>query len=180
MAYPAKTTPETIVKAALDLLEQEGTLLSMRNLAEKLGMKAPSLYRHFANKETLEVAMIQEGASLLRERLEKATHHLEAHEKYFSASRAYLNFAQDKPELYTLMMTKLGPSSGSGKDVWNFVLELIGNLTHKPDDTAAAVAFWSFLHGFSALERSGMFGKSGPKEGLEVGLNALLKGLTLT
>jgi AcrR family transcriptional regulator len=181
MAYPAKTTPEAIVSVALDLIEQEGTLLSMRNLAEKLGIKAPSLYRHFADKETLEGAMVQEGAALLKQLLEKAGNDLDIQERFFAASQAYLGFARLKPALYTLMMNRLGPSTaGPGKDVWNVVLTLMSEVTYKPDDTAAAVAFWSFLHGFTVLENSGMFGKSGPKGGLEVGLKALFKGLATT
>jgi len=43
-----------------------------------------------------------------------------------------------------------------------------------PDDTAAAVATWSFLHGYATLEHSGAFGASGPKGGLERGVEAFL------
>jgi AcrR family transcriptional regulator len=182
MAYPAKTNPEEILKVALELLEQEGgSALSMRNLAERLNMKAPSLYRHFADKEALEVVMGAAGADLLRLELEKATDGLGFGQALIAVAYSYLEFARKKPELYALMMNGFRqPVTGvnPGKDLWNFVLNLVSGVTQKPDDTAAAVAFWSFLHGFSVLERSGMFGESGPKGGLEVGLAALLKGLS--
>jgi AcrR family transcriptional regulator len=179
MPYPAKTTPEAILKVALELLEQDAKHLSMRNLAERLDIKAPSLYRHFKDKEALEVALVAEGATALHLALATAAQNLNVKPAFFAVARAYLQFARERPELYTLLMTKLTPPAphSPGKDLWNFVLALISRVTKHPDDTAAAVAFWSFLHGFSVLERSGMFGESGPKGGLEVGLEALLKGL---
>jgi AcrR family transcriptional regulator len=179
MPYPAKTTPEAILKVALELLEQDASSFSMRNLAERLGMKAPSLYRHFKDKETLELALVDEGARALHTVLEKAAQGLRIEKASSAVAKAYLAFARERPELYTLMMTKLTPPTPNspGKTLWNFVLSLVSEVTKKSDDTASAVAFWSFLHGFSVLERSGMFGASGPKGGLEVGLEAFLKGL---
>ena len=179
MPYPAKTNPEEILRTALELLEQDASSLSMRNLAERLDIKAPSLYKYFADKEALELALIEEGASALYKTLEKAAQTLNTREAFFAVARAYIGFARERPELYTLLMTKLASAmqDSSGKMLWNFVLKLISKITRKPDDTAAAVAFWSFLHGYGVLERSGMFGESGPKGGLEVGLEAFLKGL---
>jgi AcrR family transcriptional regulator len=181
MPYPAKTTSEEILNVARVLLEQtSGEALSMRNLAKRLNMKAPSLYRYFASKETLEVALVGLGAKELQVRLEEAAQTPTLKQAFLAIARAYLLFAKHNPALYSLMMTKAGPASpdaGAGKDLWNFVLSLMSQVTKKPDDTPAAVAFWSFLHGFSVLESSGMFGASGPKGGLEVGLEAFLKGL---
>lgn len=178
MPYPAKTNAEEILKVALELLEQDINNLSMRNLAERLGMKAPSLYRHFPDKDALELALVHEGAKLLRFELEKVARGLKAHQAFQEIAKAYLKFAKQRPALYTLMMTKLSAPEGAPKELWNFVLSLMSQVTRKKDDTAAAVAFWSFLHGFSVLDNSGMFAASGPKDGLEVGLEALLKGLT--
>jgi AcrR family transcriptional regulator len=177
MPYPAKTNPEEILKTALELLEQDAPLLSMRNLAERLNIKAPSLYKYYADKEALELALIQEGSRELKLELEKVTQSKDIKKTFFAVSQSYLQFARRRPALYTLMMTKLSSPSGAGKDLWNFVLTLISQVTKQPDDTAATVAYWSFLHGYSVLERSGMFGASGPKGGLEVGLEAFLKGL---
>jgi AcrR family transcriptional regulator len=179
MPYPAKTNPREILEVALELLERDASSLSMRNLAERLGIRAPSLYKYFADKEALEFALINEGAKALLTVLEKAAQNQKPRPAFFAAAKAYVGFARERPELYTLMMTKLAPSAqdSAGKMLWNFVLNLVSKITKKSDDTPAAVAFWSLLHGFSELERSSMFGASGPKGGLEVGLEAFLKGL---
>jgi AcrR family transcriptional regulator len=177
MPYPAKTNPDELLKMALELLEQDADNFSMRNLAKRLDMKAPSLYRYFPDKDTLELALVAEGAKVLRLELEKVSRGLKANQAVTEVAKAYLKFAKQRPALYTLMMSKLSSPEGAGKELWNFVLELLSQITKRKNDTAAGVAFWSFLHGFSVLENSGMFGASGPKGGLEVGLEAFLNGL---
>jgi AcrR family transcriptional regulator len=140
-------------------------------------MKAPSLYRHFPDKDTLELALVNEGAKAMRLELEKVARGLKANQAFLEVAKAYLKFARQRPALYTLMMTKLSSPGGAPKELWNFVLAVISQVTKHKNDTPAAVAFWAFLHGFSVLERSGMFGASGPRGGLEVGLETFLKGL---
>ena len=180
MPYPAKTSREEIVTAALDLLEHRGpAALSMRTLASKLGVNASSLYHHFSGKEVLEKALADEGARLLLERLEAKTQDQGSEEALERTAATYLDFCRERPTLYDLMMAPRPPvkaEAGAGKDLWNFVLMRVGAVTGREDDTAAAVAFWSFLHGFISLERSGLFGLSGAQGGLEVGLQALLAG----
>ena len=55
-----KLTRETVVSAALDLLDEVGLdAISTRQLARRLGIEQPSLYWHFRNKEELLVAMAE-------------------------------------------------------------------------------------------------------------------------
>ena len=67
----SKLTRETVVAAALDLLDEGGLdAISTRQLAKRLGIEQPSLYWHFRNKEELlaamaEVAMIPHAEALL-------------------------------------------------------------------------------------------------------------------
>jgi AcrR family transcriptional regulator len=180
MPFPAKTDAESILNAALEMLEQDGPQsLSMRNLATALEMKAPSLYRHYPDKAALETALKMRGAELLQAALEKASSYQDPIEAMRKAANASLKFARVHPYLYDLMNTPGGaPSTGAAKKLWNTILEIVGNVTGKPDDTASSVAFWAFLHGFCSLERTGMFGASGAKGGFEVGLEALIAGFS--
>jgi AcrR family transcriptional regulator len=51
-----------VVVAARRLLEEEGAgALTMRRLAERMGIKAPSLYKHLPDKTALEAAIIATG-----------------------------------------------------------------------------------------------------------------------
>ena len=175
MPFPAKTTPDAILETALQLLEMGGSdALTMRSLAESLGIKAPSLYRHYADRATLEAALVAHGAAQLQallERIEAGT----PETRLRHATERYREFARAHPALYGLMMQPQ-PMIGAPKALWNTVLELTSAVTERPDDTAAAVALWAFLHGFVSLERQGAFGSSGPQSGFETGLEALMVG----
>ncbi len=180
MPFPAKTDPESILNAALEMLERDGPeALSMRNLATALEMKAPSLYRHYPDKAALETALKMWGAALLQAALEKSIVHQEPIQAMRKAANTSLKFARAHPYLYDLMNAPGGtPSTGAAKKLWNMILEIVGNVTGNQDDTASSVAFWAYLHGFCSLERTGMFGQSGPKGGFEIGLEALIVGFS--
>ena len=175
MPYPARTTPAEILEASLQLLESGGAdALTMRSLAEALGIKAPSLYRHYADRAALEAALVAHGAGQLQAMLEGiGTGTPET--RLCDAADRYRQFAHAHPALYAMMMQPQ-PSSGAPKALWNTVLELSSAVTGSDDDTAAAVALWAFLHGFVSLERQGSFGASGPQAGFEVGIEALMVG----
>jgi AcrR family transcriptional regulator len=180
MPYPAKTDPDQILETAMQILEQDGReALSMRKLAEALDLKAPSLYRHYADRNALEQAIAARAAAQLHGVLENAIRPLRSASKVLHQSaRTYCEFAREHRELYDLMVTNFTPASVlEGKNLWNFVLEVIGRITGDTDDTSAAVALWSFLHGFTTLERNGLFGPSGPQNALEVGIDAFIAGL---
>ena len=175
MPYPAKTTPQTILESALQLLETGGSdALTMRSLAEALSIKAPSLYRHYADRAGLEAALVTHGATALNTAL-SAIHATTPEAQMRLAADQYRQFARTQPALYALMM-KPQPSSGAPKALWNTVLNLTSAVTGRDGDTAAAVALWAFLHGFVSLERQGAFGASGPQAGFETGLEALMVG----
>jgi AcrR family transcriptional regulator len=183
MPYPSKTDPGQILETAIQILERDGReALSMRKLAEALGVQAPSLYRHYADKTTLEQAIAARAATQLHDVLQNAIRPLRSASKVLHQSaRTYCAFAREHRELYDLMMTGFTPANvPEGKTLWNLVLEIIGRITGNPDDTAAAVALWSFLHGFVTLEQGGLFGPSGPRNALEVGIDALIVGLPNT
>ena len=51
-----------IVDAARELLEAEGPEgLSMRRVAERVGIRAPSIYKHLPDKQALEAALVSAG-----------------------------------------------------------------------------------------------------------------------
>jgi TetR/AcrR family tetracycline transcriptional repressor len=63
---PRALDREQVVRAALALLDEIGLdELTMRRLAERLGVKAPSLYRHVKSKEELLVLLADELAGTI-------------------------------------------------------------------------------------------------------------------
>jgi AcrR family transcriptional regulator len=143
-----------IAHAARELLESQGPeALTMRNLAQRLGIRAPSLYKHFASKEALEATLIsigfEEQAAIFANALESSPHPLT------SMARAYRAYAQRNPQLYRLMYDR----------ALNRALLMPGveDAAARPAILAAggdqdlARAAWAFGHGMTILELNNRF-----------------------
>ena len=178
MAYPKLLSSADILKTAIRLVEQgQSDGVSLRAVASALGVKAPSLYRYFPQKEALELGVAEEVLNEIHTELQSASESPNPETRFRATADAYLRFARERFPLYLLIVQNRLPGaygSKAGKAVWNLLLEAASGISGQPDDTAAAVATWSFLHGYATLEHAGAFGKSGPRGGLERGVEALL------
>ena len=177
MPIPAKVDAEVILETAVAFVEEGTEQLSMRAIADRLGLTVSSLYRYYPDRAALDLAVAERAARLLESELGRAER---SRQPLARALRCYRRFAVQHPALYRKLLAprpyRAEPESPF-KQLWNTFLRLVSTVTGKPDDTAAAVAVWSFLHGYVALEQSGQFGPSGPKGGFEAGVSALLRGL---
>ncbi|HMD50668.1 MAG TPA: TetR/AcrR family transcriptional regulator [Bryobacteraceae bacterium] len=181
MPYPKRLDEPAIISHALELVRKSGrAALSMRTLAASLEVQASSLYRYFPSREALEVRLSERAAAHFEARMRKASGGKSAPDALRAAAREYVRFAKKEPALFELLLILPYPDEPrpAGKSLWNVILELTKGITGKSDDTSSAVALWSFLHGFTVLEASGAFGASGPRKGFQVGLDALVAGLS--
>jgi AcrR family transcriptional regulator len=178
MAYPKLLSSADILKTAVNLVEYgDADGLSLRAVASALGVKAPSLYRYFPHKEALEIAVAEEIFNLMLGEFRAASESADPETRVRRLTDTYLRFARERFPLYSFVVQSRLPEkygSKAGKAVWNLLLEAASGVSGQPDDTAAAVATWSFLHGYATLEHSGAFGASGPKGGLERGVEAFM------
>ena len=180
MAYPKLLSSAEILRTAVHMVEHgDAEGLSLRAVASALGVKTPSLYRYFPHKEALEIAVAEEVLNAMLGELQAATATADPNPeiRFRRTADAYLRFARERFPLYSFVMQNPFPEtyqSRTGKAVWNLLLEAASGVSGQSDDTAAAVAIWSFLHGYTTLEHAGAFGASGPKGGLELGLAAFL------
>jgi AcrR family transcriptional regulator len=148
VAEPLSPRARQIVAAARELLEQEGPdALTMRRLAERLGIRAPSLYKHLPDKAALEAAIIatgfQDAAAAFEAALDGAT------EPLATLAAAYRSFALGHPHLYRLMTDQPLP-----RDLLPTGLEerTAAPLLHATGDPQLARAVFAFAHGMVLLE----------------------------
>jgi AcrR family transcriptional regulator len=139
-----------IITAALELLEEEGAEgLSMRRVAERVGIRAPSIYKHLSDKETLLAAIISTGFEQLAAVFEDAVHR-DADDPLGAIASAYRSFARRRPHLYRLMTERplrrdlLAPGVEE-----RAALPLYEAVGREPDLARAA---WAFAHGMTILE----------------------------
>ena len=142
-----------IVDAARELLEREGPdALSMRRIAERLGIRAPSLYKHFPDKQALESALISDAFAEQAEAFEAAVDG--AADPLAALAAAYRAYALAHPHLYRLtterplLRERLGPGVEE-----RAAAPLIG----ATGDADTARATWAFAHGMTILELNDRF-----------------------
>jgi AcrR family transcriptional regulator len=94
---------DEVLRAAMDLLAETGdeSAVSLRVVAERVGVTVPSIYLHFADKRALIDAVCSEVFEqldrLLRAASEGASDPLDA---LRAQGNAYVHFAVDNPEHY--------------------------------------------------------------------------------
>ncbi|MFC8590248.1 TetR/AcrR family transcriptional regulator [Streptomyces atroolivaceus] len=149
---PAAGRPRQIIAAARVLLEAEGPeALTMRRLADRVGVKAPSLYKHFPDKSSVVAAL---AAEMLRETAAVLAAAEAAAPGSFSAlATAYRTYALAHPHLYLLTMGRALPSAGAA-DADAAAAPLFRAAGGDEDRTRAA---WAFAHGMVVLELNGRF-----------------------
>ncbi len=94
-----------ILAAARDLLAETGNqdAVSVRAVAERVGVTTPSIYLHFKDKDDLLDAVCTEVFEALGVALGEATAQGGSPlERLMAQGRAYVRFALDKPEHYRL------------------------------------------------------------------------------
>ena len=96
--------PAKILDAASRIYLDKGLPgLTMRAVAEVLGQSATALYRHYADKEALVIALVDEGYRRFGEYQLRAIESKTAQERMRAAGRAYVDFALEHPDYYRLM-----------------------------------------------------------------------------
>jgi AcrR family transcriptional regulator len=143
-----------IVDAARELLEEEGPdALSMRRLAERIGIRAPSIYKHLPDKQALENALISAGFAEQADAFENAVQ--ESDDPVYAIAQAYREFARKHPHLYRLMterpLDRANLVPGAEDRAALPVYEAFGR------DIDLARAAWAFAHGMTILELNNRF-----------------------
>ena len=144
-----------IVAAARELLEAGGPeALTMRALADKLGIRAPSIYKHIPDKADLEAAVI---AAAFDEQAAAFTNAIarSPRDPLSALGRAYRAWALEHRHLYRLMTNRPldrdrlpeGVEAGAAAPI----VEACGG---DPDRARAA---WAFAHGMTSLELADRF-----------------------
>ena len=145
---------DEIVEVARRLLEAGGSgALTMRAIAEEMGIRAPSLYKHIADKRELEVALIADGFVEQAEMFESAIDG--ADDPVGAIGASYRAWAHDHPHLYCLMTDGPLPRDELPEGVEDAAAAPLVMAVGGDIDIARAV--WAFAHGMVVLELADRF-----------------------
>jgi AcrR family transcriptional regulator len=160
----AGLTPETILREAIGLADAEGlAAVTPTALAQRLGVRPPSLYKHVAGLGEILDSMAQRGVEETNRRLLRATAGLAGDDALLALARAYWDFAHQHPGLYAASL-RAPPADGSawakaGEETVETVLAVLrGYRLAGADALHATRGLRAILHGFLSLDAAGGFG----------------------
>src|SRR3954463_16050967 len=106
----SSTTRETLLDAALRLLEERGPgALRIRDLAAAAEQSTMGVYTHFGSKQGLLEQLYLYGFRRLEDRLNSVPSHSQGRQELLAFALAYRAFALDNDALYGLMFERAPP-----------------------------------------------------------------------
>ncbi|MEU2247773.1 WHG domain-containing protein [Streptomyces sp. NPDC019224] len=173
MPTPEKTSLSRIVAAGRELLEESGQQgLTMQGVAQRVGVRAPSLYKHVSNRAALLSAVAVATVEDLLARLEATDGSLE------ELARCYRRFAEARPEGFRLLNSSYAPPEALARAAGP-VLRTSAELVGERETLEAARLLTSWLTGFIGMELNGAFRLGGDIDrAFEYGLGAMRRALT--
>lgn len=143
-----------IAGAARELIDADGVeAFSMRNLAARVGIRAPSIYKHFESREAVEamvISIVFEELAILWEGVVA-----DSGQPLLALADAQRDYARRHPHLYLLVTER--PLDRPA------LVEGIEERAARPmvvaagEDRDLARAIWAFAHGMTTLELNSHF-----------------------
>lgn len=144
--------------------------VSMRKVAERVGVTATAIYRHFRDKEELLDDIINSGLVILSQYLEPALKASDPYRRLRGLTDAYLQFALEQPRYFDLAFLVRGPNRPMSEElerhnratfklaVEQVALCMENGTFRRADAIETAIQVWSTAHGLVTLHRTNRFG----------------------
>jgi AcrR family transcriptional regulator len=161
-----------ICSAAREIFLREGPQgLSMRRIAEKVGVTPPAIYRHFKNKDELLDEVVGSGLGILESYLRPALENGDPYRSLKGLIDAYLDFALEQPKYFDLAFLLPSPAGRLSAEIrrhnratFRFAVEQVGRcmearIFSKADPLETSVMLWATAHGlvtFHRMQRLGL------------------------
>ena len=152
-----------VLEAARSLADTHGVeALSIKQLADTLGIKPPSVYAHFAGLPELRRGLALWGFRALEQQLSTAVVGLTGRDALLALGHAYLDFIRSSPGLYAATVPSPDVDDTelrSAANAWIAVFyRVLATLSLPTDDAIHALSgLRSIVHGFGMLEMQGAF-----------------------
>jgi AcrR family transcriptional regulator len=179
----ARTSTEAVVAAARALLETGGLdAVTMKAVAERVGVRAPSLYKRFEGRLALIRALAEDITEELRAALAPAIAEEDPAQAVRLVAARFREFAQTSPAAYRLLFTNdvaaVGPPGPLTADSAAGLLGLTERLVGREQALEAARLITAFAHGFVSMEIAGAFRLGGNvDDAFNYSVEAIIAGL---
>ena len=167
MPAHAQTSTEAIVAAGRRLLEERGTdALTMREVADAVGVRAPSLYKRVRSRSDLFRLILEDVTDELTAALDAAAGSGDPVADLRAMAAAYRRFAHSNPVAYTLMYAPQTLPGATARSVRSSatLLRVVAELAGPQHALPAARTIVAWANGFITMELAGAFRLGGDVE----------------
>ncbi|GEO26857.1 TetR family transcriptional regulator [Alicyclobacillus acidoterrestris] len=153
----------TILKAATEIVDSQGLeSLGLATLAQKLGIRSPSLYNHIDGLPGLRIELAIHGCDLLNSVITRAAIGKSGDNAVYALAEEYLAFARSHPGLYEAVQRVSDPQEEQWQQAARRLVETVVQVfQHYGLDDYTSIhavrSFRSMVHGFISLERNDGF-----------------------
>jgi AcrR family transcriptional regulator len=154
---------QTILNAAAKLAEEKGLEnVSFLQVAEKLGVKSPSLYNHLSGLKELSLGIAKLAIGKLEDAIRNAAVGRSKDDAFMAIALAYRKFSKENPELYKAILRFPAYNDSSIQEAGHIVVRILYQVMesyhYSKEETIHFVrGFRSALHGFVSLEEVEFF-----------------------
>ncbi|MET1025761.1 MAG: TetR/AcrR family transcriptional regulator [Dongiaceae bacterium] len=156
-----------LLGAALDLVRETGsTRFPLRDLADRVGVTQPAIYRHFDDLSDLLSTLCRDGFTVFAE-IERRVM-AESQDPWIQLQgliRAYIRFCTGNPGYFRIMfdsgIANQPENIARAQPTFQIIVDTIAKTDTDNGSSCAfekAVALWAAMHGISALMLSGQLG----------------------
>lgn len=163
---------QDIVQAATELLDAGGSAesVSLRSVANRIGISTPSIYPHFASREAILHAVVQEAFAELKQEIQEVLDQTgtEPGARLRALCATYLAFAVTRAQRYRILfggfwqaedvqsLPLAAEEDRVGQDVFEMLAEALRECARAGqsaslDPVADAAVLWAGLHGLAGL-----------------------------
>jgi len=180
---PSRTSTTEIIAAARELLESGGVeALTMADVADRVGVRAPSLYKRVRDQADLLHRVANDAAVELAAVLDEAATSGDPKQDLRAIAAAFRAWAHRSPAAYSLLTSRVPEdwrvdpdlNARTSAAIRRSASQLVGD----ERTLDAARTFVAFAHGFVSLEVAGTFRLGGePSSAYDLGIEMLIQAM---
>jgi AcrR family transcriptional regulator len=178
MPAHSQTSTAAIVAAGRHLLEERGMdALTMRDVADAVGVRAPSLYKRVRSRSDLFRLVLEDVTDELAAVTDAAANSGDPVADLRAIVATYRRFAHANPAAYTLMYAPNVASGATERSVRSSatLLRVVTDVTGPQDALPAARTIVAWANGFITMELAGAFRLGGDiEQAWDFGLDRIL------
>ena len=163
MTARAGLSPDIVIDAAAAIADADGlAAVTLARLAQTLGVRPPSLYKHVDGLDGVRRALAVRGLAEANARIQRATVGKACADALFALAHAYWQFARDRPGLYAASLRAARPGendvAAGGEALLGTLLAVLAGYDIRGDDALHATrGLRAIIHGFVSLDATGGF-----------------------